>query len=81
MIDRAAGFAAGSGQGSTARGRPTSTSVILLSALLVASMLGAFGHAATTVGYVLAEALLLYVGYGTLARIASPAVREILAST
>jgi len=34
--------------------------------------------AAGTVGFVLAEALVLYVGYGALTRIASPAARELL---
>lgn len=34
--------------------------------------------AAATVGFVLAEALMLYVGYGALARIASPSARELL---
>ena len=54
---------------------------VSLSALLVAPVFGESGQAAATVGYVLAEALVLYVGYGALARVASPAAREILAST
>ena len=54
---------------------------VLLSALLVAPVFGESGQAATTVGYVLAEALVLYVGYGVLMRIAGPAAREILVST
>ncbi|WP_425499260.1 DUF7512 family protein [Natronosalvus rutilus] len=39
------------------------------------------GQAAATVGFVLVEALVLYVGYGALARVASPAAREILVRT
>lgn len=57
------------------------TLVVLLSVLLVAPVFGESGQAAATVGYVLAEALVLYVGYGALARVATPAVREILVST
>lgn len=52
-----------------------------LSVLLVAPVFGESGQAAATVGLVLAEALVLYVGYGALARIVSPAAREILVST
>ena len=51
-----------------------------LSVLLAAPVLGASRPAAITVGFVLAEALLLHVGYGALLRVASPAAREILVS-
>lgn len=54
--------------------------VVPLSVLLAAPVLGESGQAAGTVGYVLAEALVLYVGYGALTRIAGPAAREILVS-
>ncbi|WP_457852049.1 DUF7512 family protein [Halalkalicoccus salilacus] len=46
--------------------------------MLVAPVFSESGQAVATVGYVLAEALVLYVGYGALARIASPAARELL---
>ncbi|WP_222920487.1 hypothetical protein [Natrinema sp. SYSU A 869] len=52
--------------------------VILLSALLAISVVSESGQAAGTVGFVLAEALVLYVGYGVLMRIASPTARELL---
>lgn len=55
--------------------------VVSLSVLLVGPALGDSGQAAATVGFVLAEALVLYVGYGALARVASPVAREILVST
>ncbi|QFU84247.1 hypothetical protein GCU68_16810 (plasmid) [Natronorubrum aibiense] len=55
--------------------------VVTLSVLLVAPVLGESGQAAATVGYVLAEALVLYVGYGALARVASPVARDIFVST
>ncbi|WP_455429276.1 DUF7512 family protein [Haloterrigena gelatinilytica] len=48
---------------------------------MVAPALGESGQAAATVCFVLAEALVLYVGYGALARVASPAAREILVSS
>ncbi len=52
--------------------------VILLSALLATSVISESGQAAATVGFVLVEALVLYVGYGALVRIASPTARELL---
>lgn len=52
--------------------------VVPLGVLLVTSAFSEFGQAGATVGFVLAEALVLYIGYGTLAWVASPAVREIL---
>jgi hypothetical protein len=55
--------------------------IVSLSVLLVAPLFDESGQAAATVGYVLAEALVLYAGYGALARVASPAAREILVST
>ncbi len=58
-----------------------SITVVCLSVLLVVPVLGESGQAVATVGYVLAEALVLYVGYGALARVASPAAREMLVST
>jgi hypothetical protein len=54
--------------------------VVPLSVLLVASVFGEFGRAAATVGFVLAEALVLYVGYGVLIHVAGPVAREILVS-
>ncbi|WP_339106176.1 hypothetical protein [Haloterrigena salinisoli] len=54
---------------------------VSLSILLVAPVFGESEQAAATVGFVLAEALVLYVGYGALARVASPAARKILVST
>lgn len=65
---------------STARIALTSTIVVMLSALLVELSSGT-GQAASTVGFVLVEALLLYVGYGTLTKIASPSVHELLTGT
>lgn len=50
----------------------------VLGLALVAPVLG--GPAAGTVGIVLAEAVVLYVGYGALARALDPTVRELLAS-
>ncbi|WP_425494497.1 DUF7512 family protein [Natronosalvus halobius] len=44
--------------------------------MLVASAFDEFGQAGATVGFVLAEALVLYVGYGALVRVASPAISE-----
>ena len=55
--------------------------VVLLSVLLVGPVFSESRHAVATVGYILAEALVLYAGYGALVRIASPATREILVST
>ncbi|UHQ98815.1 hypothetical protein HYG81_21880 (plasmid) [Natrinema zhouii] len=55
--------------------------VVSLSVLLVGPVFSESGQAAATVGYILAEALVLYVGYGALARVASPVAREILVST
>ncbi|WP_425607570.1 DUF7512 family protein [Natrinema zhouii] len=49
--------------------------------MLVGPVFSESGQAAATVGYILAEALVLYVGYGALARVASPVAREILVST
>ncbi|WP_449404901.1 DUF7512 family protein [Halosimplex salinum] len=49
--------------------------------MLIAPVLGESGQAAATVGYVLAEALVLYVGYGALARVSGPAARAILVRT
>ncbi|WP_425606528.1 DUF7512 family protein [Halomontanus rarus] len=46
--------------------------------MLVALVSSESGQAAATVGFVLAEALVLYVGYGALMRIASPSARELL---
>lgn len=40
--------------------------------------LGGPGDAGVTVGLVLAEALVLYAGYGALTRVAAPAVRAAL---
>ncbi len=54
--------------------------VALLGALLVAPSFGESGQAVATVGLVLAEAITLYVGYGALMRVASPAVCELLVS-
>ncbi|WP_083898887.1 DUF7512 family protein [Natronococcus jeotgali] len=58
-----------------------SLTVVSLSLLSVAPILGESGQAVTTVGYVLAEALVLYVGYGVLAWVANPVARKILVST
>lgn len=54
---------------------------IPLSVLLVATVFGAFGQAATTVGFVLAEAFVLYVGYGALTRLVSSTASELLVGT
>ncbi|WP_455429438.1 DUF7512 family protein [Natronorubrum halophilum] len=47
----------------------------------MAPVFGESGEAAATVGYILAEALVLYVGYGALTRVTSPAARELLVNT
>ncbi|MFD1562181.1 hypothetical protein ACFR99_01165 [Haloarchaeobius amylolyticus] len=80
MSNRNDGFVAVGWWLSTARVVPSSIFVVPLSVLLVASVFGEFGQAAATVGFVLAEALVLYVGYGILMHVASPAAREILVS-
>ena len=54
--------------------------VASLGILLVASALGGSGGAIATVGLILAEAIVLYVGYGALTRVISPAARELLGS-
>ncbi|MCL7418247.1 MAG: hypothetical protein M8354_10465 [Halalkalicoccus sp.] len=54
---------------------------MILVVLLVATVFGAFGQAATTVGFVLAEALVLYAGYGALTRLLTSTVRELLVGT
>ena len=54
--------------------------VASLGVLLVASTLGGSGEAIATVGLILAEAIVLYVGYGALTRVVSPAARELLGS-
>lgn len=41
-------------------------------------LLGSSAQAVTTVGFVLAEAITLYVGYGAVTRLASPAALELL---
>ncbi|MDL5363148.1 hypothetical protein [Halalkalicoccus sp. NIPERK01] len=81
MSDWDAEFSAGGCQSSIAWIVPLSILMIPLSVLLVAPVFSESGQAVATVGYVLAEALVLYVGYGALVRIASPAAREILEST
>ncbi|WP_224336364.1 DUF7512 family protein [Haloprofundus halobius] len=81
MSDRDAEFPAAEWRVSIARVVLLSTMVVPPSVLVVAPVFGESGQAAATVGYVMAEALVLYVGYGTLARVASPAAREILSST
>lgn len=58
-----------------------SIAVVCLSVLLVAPLLGEPGQAAATVSFVLAEALVLYVGYGALTRVISPVIRELLVGT
>ena len=78
MSDRDAEFAADLWRLSTARIALMSIMVVLLSALLVALVSSESGQAAATVGFVLAEAFVLYVGYGALTRIASPSARELL---
>ncbi|QLG26017.1 hypothetical protein HUG10_06230 [Halorarum halophilum] len=80
MSDRDAGFAA-VWRVSTASNVLLGVLVLSLSVLLIGPVFNESGRAAATVGYVLAEALVLYVGYGALARVASPAAREILVST
>lgn len=65
---------------STARDVPIIL-VVPLSVLLVAIVFGAFGLAATTVGFILAEALVLYAGYGALTRLLSSTARELLVGT
>uniref|UniRef100_UPI00300F742B DUF7512 family protein n=1 Tax=Halalkalicoccus salilacus TaxID=3117459 RepID=UPI00300F742B len=81
MSDWEAEFAAGGCQSSIAWIILLSMLVVPLSVLLVAPVFSESGQAVATVGYVLAEALVLYVGYGALARIASPAARELLTRT
>ncbi|MDZ5811702.1 hypothetical protein U4E84_10155 [Halorubrum sp. AD140] len=54
--------------------------LVPLSVLLVASVFGEFGQAVATIGFVLTEALVLYVGYGVLIHVAGPATRKILVS-
>nr|WP_306059613.1 hypothetical protein [Natronococcus sp. AD5] len=54
--------------------------VALLGILLVASAPSGSRPAIATVGLVLTEALVLYVGYGALTRVVSPAARELLGS-
>ena len=54
---------------------------VSLSALLIAPAFGESGQAVATGGFVSTEALVLYVGYGALTRVANSAVRKILAST
>ncbi len=78
MSDRDAEFASDVWRLSTVRVALLSIVVVLLSALLVALVSSESGQAAATVGFVLAEALVLYVGYGALMRIASPSARELL---
>ncbi|WP_425601103.1 DUF7512 family protein [Halosolutus halophilus] len=48
--------------------------------MLIAPALGGSERAAVTIGLVLTEALVLYVGYGALMQITGPVVREMLAS-
>jgi hypothetical protein len=81
MSDRDTEFAAIRRRLPTARVVPSSIFVVPLSVLVVASVFGEFGQAAVTVGFVLAEAIVLYVGYGALTRIVSPTVRKKLAGT
>lgn len=52
-------------------------SVVALGGLAVVPVPDGAGLAAATVGLVLAEAVVLHVGYGALAHIASPAVRDL----
>nr|WP_276255782.1 hypothetical protein [Halovivax sp. TS33] len=78
MSDRDAEFASDVWRLSAVRVALLSIMVVLLSALLVALVSSESGQAAATVGFVLAEALVLYVGYGALMRIASPSARELL---
>ncbi|QLG60234.1 DUF7512 family protein [Halorarum salinum] len=59
----------------------TGTLVALVSVLLVAPVFGEAGRAVATVCFVLTEALVLYVGYGALTRVAGPAAREMLVGT
>lgn len=55
--------------------------VMPLGVLLGVPALGKSGLAAGTVGLILVEALVLYVGYGILTRVVSPTIRERLLST
>ncbi|ELZ23841.1 hypothetical protein C477_01545 [Haloterrigena salina JCM 13891] len=80
MSDRDAEFPAFARRSVTDRIVLVSILVGVLSVLLVAPAVGESGEAAATVGYILAEALVLYVGYGVLMRVASPTAREILES-
>nr|WP_164471511.1 hypothetical protein [Halosimplex salinum] len=80
MSDRDAEFE-GVRQVSTVRVVLLGILVVPPSVLLIAPVLGESGQAAATVGYVLAEALVLYVGYGALARVSGPAARAILVRT
>ena len=81
MSDWDTEFAAGGCQSSIAWIVLLCILVVPLSVLLIAPVFSESGQAVATVGYVLAEALMLYAGYGALTRIASPATREILVST
>lgn len=63
-------------------GRPPLPSM-LLTALLAALLIARIGmagvvesRAVPTIGFVLAEALILYVGYGALMRVTAPAVHD-----
>jgi|GEM_PF-4544042 hypothetical protein len=80
MSDRDAEFAAAR-RVSTARVVLLGISVLPLSVLLVSPAFSGSEQAVATVGYILAESLVLHVGYGALARAVRPAAREILAST
>jgi hypothetical protein len=57
------------------------TLAVPLSVLSAGLVSGASGQAAATVGFVLAEALVLYVGYGALTRTASPVARRVIVGT
>lgn len=81
MSDRNDEFAAVRRRLSTVQDVPMSILVVPLSVLLVASVFGEFGQATATVGFVLAEAIVLYGGYGALTRVVSPTVRDILLGT
>jgi len=78
MRDQTDEFAAIRRRSSTPRTVPIDVFFAPLSVLLIASVFGAFGQAAATVSFILAEALVLYVGYGVLTSVVSPAVRETL---
>lgn len=78
MNDQDVEFAVVMGRSSTVWIVLMSTMMIPLSVLLVAPVFGESGQAVATVGLILVEALVLYVGYGALTRIASPIARELL---